>query len=126
MNNYQLTVLVKNELDEKSRRVLLDEVVKQFGKLSKEDLWGARSLTYPIAHQDRAFYAHFEFEAEPQTISALDKNLKLNEDIIRFLLTKKEFKRIRIKRGKIKPQVVGKSDQPEAELAETEEKPKEE
>lgn len=87
---YQLTVLMKNDLEDKARQELLDGVKKNFGKLTKEDLWGSRSLAYPIKHQDKAFYVHYEFEAEPKTIPALDKNLKLNEDIIRFLLLKKD------------------------------------
>lgn len=89
MNQYQLTVLVRNDLEEKTRQELLDGVKKSFGKLQKEDLWGSRSLAYPIKHQDKAFYVHYAFEAEPKTITTLDKNLKLNEDILRYLLIKK-------------------------------------
>jgi small subunit ribosomal protein S6 len=79
---------------------LIDALTKQFDKLEKQDLWGNRGLSYPIAHQTAAFYAHFEFQSEPQNISNLDKNLKLNEDVLRFLLTKKEDKKIRVKKGK--------------------------
>ena len=88
-----LTVLVKNNLDEKDRVALLDQIKKQFGNLKKEDLWGGRSLAYQIAHQDKAYFAHYEFEAEPNTISDIDKMVKLNEDIIRYLLTKVETKK---------------------------------
>lgn len=89
MNQYNLTVLIKNDLDEKARQELLGDVQKSFGKLIKEDLWGVRGLSYPIKRQDKAFYALYEFEAEPNVISSLDKKLKLNEDIIRYLLIKK-------------------------------------
>lgn len=83
---YKLTLLIKNNLDEKTRKEVLDDVTKNFGKLTKEDLWGSKNLAYPIKHQDKAFYAHFEFESEPDKIPSLDKQLKLNEDIIRYLL----------------------------------------
>lgn len=86
---YQLTLLIKNELEEQARKELLDDVEKSLGKLTKEDLWGSRNLAYPIAHQTSAFYAHLEFEAEPNTITSLDKQLKLNEDIIRYLLVRR-------------------------------------
>lgn len=89
MNNYQLTVLLKNSLDEKERGAILEAITKQFGSKSKEDLWGVRELSYPIKHQAKAFYAHFEFEAEPNSISSLDKSLKLNEDILRYLLIRR-------------------------------------
>ena len=90
MANYLLTVLVKNDLDDKAKKSLLDSVTGDFGKLEKEDLWGVKSLSYPIQHQDRAYYAHYEFEAEPNTISAIDKKLKLNEDVLRYLLLRKD------------------------------------
>lgn len=90
MGNYQLTVLIKNDLDEKARKALLDSITKDFGKTTKEDLWGSRSLVYPIKHQEKAFYAYYEFEAEPKVIPSLDKNIKLKEDIIRYLIVRKD------------------------------------
>lgn len=86
---YQLTLLLKNNLEEKAREELLSEVTKNLGQVKKADLWGVRNLAYPIKHQEKAFYANFEFEAEPASIPTLDKTLKLNEDIIRYLLIRK-------------------------------------
>lgn len=89
MNQYQLTVVISNKLDEKERTELLSSLSQKMGEVKKEDLWGMRSLAYPIKHQDKAFYANYEFEAEPSSISALDKNIKLNEDILRYLLIRR-------------------------------------
>lgn len=83
---YQLTILVKNDLDEKARDQILSEVKKNLGEVKKEDLWGVRNLAYPIKHQDKAYYAHFEFDQDPKVIKLLDKTIKLNEDILRYLL----------------------------------------
>ena len=80
------TILIKQELPEKEREEVLITIKKQFGKLIKEDIWGTRDLSYPILHSDKAYYAHYEFEGEPFSISSLDKSLKLNEDIIRYLI----------------------------------------
>lgn len=90
---YQLTILVKNDLDEKTRKGLLDDVTKNFGKIIKEDLWGVRNLAYPIKHMEKAFYAFYEFDSEPNTIPSLDKMVKLNEDIIRYLLVRTKISR---------------------------------
>ncbi len=100
MQNYMLTVLVKNDLDEKARVALLEAIKKQFDNLGKEDLWGTRTLAYPIQHLDKAYFAHFEFAAQENKISALDKSIKLNEDVIRYLLLRKEDKKIRPFKGK--------------------------
>lgn len=89
MNSYQLTLLVKNNLDEKERQELLDSITKSFEKLEKEDLWGVKDLAYPIRHQDKAYFVNYLFQAEPSKISSLDKKLKLNEDILRYLLVRR-------------------------------------
>lgn len=102
---YSLTLLVKSDLQEKDRKQVLDSVTEKFGKLLKEDLWGIRTLAYPIKHQDKAFYAHYEFEAEPSAIPVLDRSVKLNEDVIRYLLLKNEVikKAPKVKKESAKP-----------------------
>lgn len=87
---YNLTILIKNDLDEKTRDQLLSGVRKNLGEVKKEDPWGIRNLAYPISHQDKAFYAYFEFEADPKIIPSLDKQIKLNEDILRYLIIRKD------------------------------------
>lgn len=96
MENYNLTILINNKVDEKGRAGLVDDVKKGFGNLVKEELWGVRTLAYEIRHMDKAFFANFEFEADPKAIVTLDKNIRLNEDIIRYLLVRsKKVKRVK-------------------------------
>lgn len=95
---YSLTLVIKNELEEKERTTLLDSVTKNFGNKTKEELWGVRSLAYPIKHQTKAYFAHYEFEAEPGVIPALDKMVKLDEDVIRYLLIKREVSKKKAKK----------------------------
>lgn len=89
VNNYYLTLVLKPNLEEKARKELLDSIKKGFEKMDKEDLWGQRPLAYPIKKQTSGYYAHFEFQAQPQVIRGLDKNLKVEEDILRYLLIRK-------------------------------------
>lgn len=86
---YQLALLIKDSLDEKARGELLDSVKKNLGDIKKEDLWGSRSLSYKIQKADKAFFAYFEFETEPGNVPSLDKMIKLNEDIVRYLLIRR-------------------------------------
>ncbi len=90
MNLYALTLVIKNDLDEKNRQALLVAVTQKFNKLTKEEIWGSRNLAYPIKHQEKGFYAYYEFEAEPDIISSLDNMIKLNDDILRHLLIRAE------------------------------------
>lgn len=90
MNKYVLTLVLKPDLEEKARKEVLETVRKRMEKVGKEDLWGLRDLAYPIQHQSKGHYAHYEFEAEPDKIAPLDKALKLDEDILRYLLVREK------------------------------------
>lgn len=92
VNSYYLTLVLKADQDEKARKELLDDVEKKAkaekSKI-KSDLWGARDLAYPIKKQTKGYYVHFEFETEPKVAKDLDKSLKVEENIIRFLLVRR-------------------------------------
>jgi small subunit ribosomal protein S6 len=93
VNNYLLTLVLKPELDEKERKTLLDSLTKKIlgedGKVTKEEMWGAKDLAYPIKRQTKGFIAHFEITADPKNAKTLDKELKLEEDILRYLLIRR-------------------------------------
>lgn len=92
MNQYYLTLVLKPDLEDKAREELLSNVKKKMagkdGKISKEDLWGNKDLAYPIKKNTKGYFAHFEFETDPAVAKDLDKNLKVEEDIIRYLLVR--------------------------------------
>lgn len=91
MNKYYLTLVLKVDLEEKARKELLDIIKTSFAKASKvkEDLWGVRDLAYPIKKQTQGFYVHFELEADPKIIKDIDKTLKVEEDILRYLIVRR-------------------------------------
>lgn len=93
MNSYYLTLVLKTELEEKERKALLDSISKKVsgteGKITKEDLWGVRSLAYPIKRNTSGYFAHFEISADPKDVKGLDKTLKVEEDILRYLLKRR-------------------------------------
>lgn len=93
MNSYYLTLVLKPDLEEKERKSLLESLTKKIakddGKIEKEDLWGVKTLAYPVKRQTSGFYAHYEIQAEPKNIKGLDKSLELEEDIVRYLLIRR-------------------------------------
>ncbi len=93
MNSYYLTLVLKPELEEKERKTLLDSMTKKIvgseGKIVKEDLWGVRSLAYTIKRNTSGYYAHIEISADPKDVKGLDKTLKVEEDILRYLLIRR-------------------------------------
>ena len=92
MNNYLLTLVLKADLEEKERKTLLDSVTKRLtsedGKVKKEDLWGNKDLAYTIKKQNKGYFAHYEIEADPKSAKGLDKSLKVEENVLRYLLVR--------------------------------------
>lgn len=93
MNSYYLTLVLKADLEEKERKALLDSISKKItgsaGKIEKEDLWGAKSFAYQIKRQTKGYYAHYEISADPKDAKAIDKTLKTEENILRYLLIRR-------------------------------------
>jgi small subunit ribosomal protein S6 len=92
VNNYLLTLVFKTETSDEARKSLVDGVKKKAlgggGKVVKEDEWGARDLAYPIKHFKKGFYIHMELETDPKNVRDLDKVLKVEDDILRYLLVR--------------------------------------
>lgn len=79
-------------MDEKERIALLDAMTKKLtgegGKVNKEDLWGNKDLSYPIKRQTKGYVAHYEISADPKDAKLLDKALKEEENILRYLFVR--------------------------------------
>lgn len=69
----------------------LRQLIEQAGgKVLREDAWGKRELAYEIQHLSHGIYVQTDFEAEPSLVAELDRQLKLREAFVRFLVVKKE------------------------------------
>lgn len=93
MNSYYLTLVIDPKLEEKERKSFLEALVKKVtgeaGKVAKEDLWGVRDLAYPIKKQTKGYFAHFELETNPEVANSIDKTLRVEEDVLRYLLIRR-------------------------------------
>ena len=51
------------------------------------DLWGRRQLAYPIKRKDTGYYVIARFSADPPVLPEYERALKLDEGVVRYLLT---------------------------------------
>jgi small subunit ribosomal protein S6 len=87
MQQYELTLIFKSDLTEEQA----DTVIDGF-KLTviHRQVWGKRLLSYPINKHKEGLYIFLVISLSPEKVEALDKSLKLREEIIRYLLVKAE------------------------------------
>lgn len=60
------------------------------GKVTKHEAWGLRSLTFKIKKNRKGHYVHFNIDAPSAAVVEMERQLKLNEDVIRQLTVRVE------------------------------------
>lgn len=87
MRNYEMMIILDPGLEERAVQPSLDEflrvVVAGGGRVDKVDVWGKRRLAYDIAKKSDGIYAVANLTAEPETVKELDRQLNLNEAVLR-------------------------------------------
>jgi len=86
---YQLTSIVSPLLDQAGLTELVQKIKKWISDLGgslKEEKITKRNLSYPVKKYEQAFYANLNFILSPTEIAELQKKLKLEENILRYLI----------------------------------------
>ncbi|MDR7167864.1 small subunit ribosomal protein S6 [Nocardia kruczakiae] len=96
MRHYEVMVILDPNLDERTVGPNLDKMLsvvsQQGGKVDKVDLWGRRRLAYEIEKRAEGIYAVVDLTAEPATVSELDRQLGLNESVLRTKVLRQDKK----------------------------------
>ncbi len=89
---YEILVIVDPRPTDEEVAALLEQLgeqVKALGaEVTKVDNWGKRRLAYDIRKQREGTYAVFEVSAEPSMVKEFERQLRLNEKILRYLSTR--------------------------------------
>ena len=87
MRHYELMVILDPDLEERTIAPSLDtflNVVRNGGgTVEKVDVWGRRRLSFEISKKTEGIYAVVDLNAEPAVLKELDRQLNLNESILR-------------------------------------------
>ena len=87
MRRYEVMVILDPSLDERTVAPSLDQfltvVRNDGGTVEKVDVWGRRRLAYDIDKKSEGIYAVIDLSAEPATVKELDRQLNLNESVLR-------------------------------------------
>ncbi|HLS62384.1 MAG TPA: 30S ribosomal protein S6 [Ruania sp.] len=90
MRHYELMVILDPELDERTVPAALEKFLNVItsggGTVDKTDVWGRRRLAFDIAKKSEGIYAVVDMHATPELASELDRQLGLNESVLRTKL----------------------------------------
>jgi small subunit ribosomal protein S6 len=91
---YELFYIVRPDVDEDQVRTAMDEVAALIaghgGEVTKSSLWGRRRLAYPIAGFNDGYYALHEITLPAEKVRELERQLRLDERVIRQLISLKQ------------------------------------
>lgn len=89
-------VILDPDLDERTVEPSLDTylnvVRNDGGTVDKVDIWGKRALAYEINKKSDGIYAVLDVTAKPETVKELDRQLSLNEAVVRTKVIRPEAK----------------------------------
>lgn len=94
MRDYEFTFIIHPSVEDEGIADVTEKV-SQFitnggGVVNSVDHWGRRRLAYPIQKQTEGYYVLMRVQLDPQAIKELERNLKLAEEVIRYLLVRVE------------------------------------
>jgi small subunit ribosomal protein S6 len=92
--SYELMYIVRPTLDEQALATVTEKVDKYItaagGEIVKREDWGKRRLAFPITKFTEGFYSVLQIKLAATAVRELERNLKLSEDVLRFLVTRVE------------------------------------
>ena len=93
MNNYESVVIINPNITEEAMKALESKItglINQNGKVESVENMGKKRLAYEIKKNREAFYVIINFEAKPDSIAELERNYRITDDVLKFIVVKKE------------------------------------
>lgn len=94
--HYEILFIMPNKFtDDEAQKVfkkVAELITSNDGKISLENYWGKKKFAYPINHEYYGYYGLYEFDLERTLIAKINDTLRLDKEIVRFLIVKKDVK----------------------------------
>jgi small subunit ribosomal protein S6 len=91
---YETVVIARSEITQAQADAVADAVITQFeadgGVVQKREYWGLRSLAYRIKKNRKGHYILLGLDAAPPAMKEMERQLTLNEDVLRFMTVRVE------------------------------------
>lgn len=92
MNKYQLLFIIDNDIEDEAKDAVIDKfsnlIAELGGTVGMLDKWGTRKYAYPINFKNEGYYVLIQFEATPDVPAEVDRQMRINDNVVRQLITK--------------------------------------
>ena len=93
MNKYETMYIISPTVDEEQVKALVEKfnnLISEHGEIEKVEEWGRKKLAYEVQDQKEGYYVLLYFTANPEFPAELERNFKINENILKYLILNKE------------------------------------
>mgnify|MGYP000180488439 CR=1 FL=1 len=93
MNKYESVIIINPEVDEAGLKALEEKftgLINENGKVEEVVDLGKKKLAYEVKKNKEGFYILINFEAKPDSIAELERNYRITDEVIKFIVIKVE------------------------------------
>lgn len=94
MRAYELMYIIRPDLEEEATAAVIEKynqlIADNQGEVENSSRWGKRRLAYEVKDYREGLYVLVNFKGLPATINELERILKISDEVIKYLITRKE------------------------------------
>lgn len=93
MNKYESVIIINPSLEEEGIKNLIkkfSDLINTEGKVESVEEMGKRKLAYEVKKNKEGYYILINFEAKPTLIAELERNYRITDEVIKFIVVRKE------------------------------------
>lgn len=93
MNKYESVIIINPSVEEEGMKALIQkftDLIDKDGKVEKVEELGKKRLAYEVKKNKEGYYVVFYFEANPQAIAELERNYRITDEVIKFIVVRAE------------------------------------
>lgn len=94
MNKYESIVIINPNLTEEENKEVIEKIenlIKSNGNLEETEILGKKRLAYEIRKFSEGYYVLFNFESESEFIIELERNYRIIDEVIKFIVVRKDY-----------------------------------
>ena len=92
MNKYESVVIINPNVEENAMKDLIERfqtLINTDGKVEQVNELGKKKLAYEVKKNKEGYYVVYDFEANPSLIAELERNYRITDEVIKFIVIKK-------------------------------------